>query len=348
MGPYGNGNDEGDIHFRTEDITLIKYIMNTSKLIFFLSTILLNLPVFSQTQMSERQIEDKLDSLQDKLVVYDIRDWTNVPEEKKLDYLALKAKEILLMLGPKYYQDNLKVQIEKGSIQKGESRNDALLGEKIYTVDLSTPIMEGTPYHNVTVTFFNDSGKAWKMIFNNWSGVHFEQRDPYQQYEMGERAVYSDGTESLRLGGRSLQEQTDSLLLENRKKQEKMLEIEKAQDEILLKTYDSIIGKFKGKPVKTFPPAQRDGILIAIARKLILNREPFSYRGFYETPEIEYLKLNESNYPAMVSKNFGKMAYAIRFYEGSGKKEIDYIIYILEDTGQKYLLNKNDWMKLQQ
>ncbi len=50
----------------------------------------------------------------------------------------------------------------------------------------------------------------------------------------------------------------------------------------------------------------------------------------------------------MASKNFGKMAYAVNFYQGLIKEEIDYIIYILEDTGQKYLLNKNDWMKLRQ
>ncbi len=59
------------------------------------------------------------------------------------------------------------------------------------------------------------------MYFNNWSGFIFDQKDPYQLYEKGKRAVYTEQTEGLRLGSRSLQEQTDSILRENRKKKEK-------------------------------------------------------------------------------------------------------------------------------
>ncbi len=324
----------------------MKYYQN-----LLIAFVLIGLPAFSQTktELSQERIEEKVDTIQEKLAALSIENWIDFSKEEKSNYLRLKAEEIVLLLGPGFYDESQKIIINKDVVVKtGESRNDALLGKKVYEVNFqNAPDEKNSKNYAAIVTFLKSSGKAYHISFSNMMGLWFGEESPYELFKNGVKI--KNETEGLKSApGFNLQAHTDSLIQENRKRRDIQLKKEKARDQIFLKSYDAIIGNYNYKPVKTFPPSQRNDILIAMARKLILKREPYSYHGFHETPEIEYVELNENNFPAMVSKNFGKMAYRVSFYQDSDKKDIDYIVYILEETGQKYLLNNIDWLELRQ
>jgi len=106
----------------------------------------------------------------------------------------------------------------------------------------------------------------------------------------------------------------------------------------LIQEYNAIIGGYWEKPVKGLPGDTRDAILIAIAKKTILRKDKADYFGLQEIPEIEYVKITHDRNMPRSEKLYGKMAYRITFYKTPDKKEFKHIVYIMEDTGQIWVL----------
>ncbi len=324
--------------------------MHTVK-ILITAFIFLSIPAMAQENpypLSQHQLEELFQEnkkITDQFAGengYSRKKLSSMSKKNREAFMTAKAKQLVLIYGSAYFREYREPVIEETI-----SGDEEDYGEKRYKVKFPyNPSKEKLWGDYAAVVTFLNNGRARSINFGGHSlGIVNPKLEHYKNSEIMEMKYQPATSPKF-----NLQAQTDSLIQENRKKRDIQLKKEKARDKIFLKSYDAKIGDYENKPVKTIPPAQRNNILIAMARKLILRirREPSSYHGFHETPEIKHVELNENNFPAMISKNFGKMAYRVSFYQDSDKKDIDYIVYILEETGQKYLLNKNDWLELQQ
>ncbi|MDB5143678.1 MAG: hypothetical protein JWQ66_2391 [Mucilaginibacter sp.] len=121
--------------------------------------------------------------------------------------------------------------------------------------------------------------------------------------------------------------------------QQKANLLKKAEIGKLLEVNRQIISRYAGQHISDLPSNERDSLLAAKAKEVILLHGPGYYRDF-KAPEIQATQITEPMLPRDLGNKeyLGKMVYIVTFdYDKAKEQQIqDFtaVVSILQDTGE--------------